>query len=81
MKTFECKSQQLTAMGNRLLDWFSVIMSDNKKRNVRVQKSKGKFIIGFISLEMCTEINDFFKSENLGLKKLFFVRTFLENSK
>lgn len=41
IKPFECKPQQLTAIGNRLLDWFSVIMADNKKRRQHVQKSKG----------------------------------------
>lgn len=40
-KQFECKGQQLKAIGNRLLDWFSVIMSDNKKRRQQNQKSKG----------------------------------------
>lgn len=38
----ECKGQQLTAIGNRLLDWFSVIMADNKKRRQHSQKPKGK---------------------------------------
>lgn len=40
-KSFECKQQQLTAIGNRLLDWFSVIMADSKKRRQHFQKSKG----------------------------------------
>lgn len=40
-KTSECKPQQLTAIGNRLLDWFSVIMADSKKRRQHAQKSKG----------------------------------------
>lgn len=44
MKAAECKPQQLTAIGNRLLDWFSVIMADSKKRRQHSQKSKGKFI-------------------------------------
>lgn len=39
----ECKPQQLTAIGNRLLDWFSVIMADSKKRRQHSQKSKGHF--------------------------------------
>ncbi|CRL07372.1 CLUMA_CG020349, isoform A [Clunio marinus] len=38
----ECKQQQLTAIGNRLLDWFSVIMADSKKRLNHEQKSKVK---------------------------------------
>lgn len=42
MKAAECKPQQLTAIGNRLLDWFSVIMADSKKRRQHSQKSKGK---------------------------------------
>lgn len=37
----ECKAQQLTAIGNRLLDWFSVIMADSKKRRQHSQKPKG----------------------------------------
>lgn len=37
----ECKAQQLTAIGNRLLDWFSVIMADTKKRRQHSQKPKG----------------------------------------
>lgn len=28
----ECKGRQLTAIGNRLLDWFSVIMADTKQK-------------------------------------------------
>lgn len=40
-KPTECKPQQLTAIGNRLLDWFSVIMADSKKRRQHVQKPKG----------------------------------------
>lgn len=39
----ECKPQQLTAIGNRLLDWFSVIMADSKKRRQHNQKSKAHF--------------------------------------
>lgn len=42
-KVVECKPQQLTAIGNRLLDWFSVIMADSKKRRQHSQKSKGEF--------------------------------------
>ena len=49
MKAAECKPQQLTAIGNRLLDWFSVIMADSKKRRQHSQKSKGK-----IHSSMCT---------------------------
>ncbi|KAG4072900.1 hypothetical protein HA402_006580 [Bradysia odoriphaga] len=39
-KSSECKADQLTAIGNRLLDWFSVIMTDSKKRRQHSQKSK-----------------------------------------
>uniref|UniRef100_A0A336M2U4 CSON010918 protein n=1 Tax=Culicoides sonorensis TaxID=179676 RepID=A0A336M2U4_CULSO len=39
----ECKPQQLTAIGNRLLDWFSVIMTDTKKRHTRIEKTKVHF--------------------------------------
>lgn len=39
--TTECKAQQLTAIGNRLLDWFSVIMADSKKRRQHSAKPKG----------------------------------------
>lgn len=42
-KPVECKPQQLTAIGNRLLDWFSVIMADSKKRRQHNQKSKAHF--------------------------------------
>lgn len=42
-KPVECKPQQLTAIGNRLLDWFSVIMADSKKRRQHAQKSKARF--------------------------------------
>lgn len=38
---FECKQQQLTAMGNRLLDWFSVIMADTSKRRKQSEIPKG----------------------------------------
>lgn len=42
-KAGECKGQQLTTIGNRLLDWFSVIMADSKKRHTRNnEKTKGK---------------------------------------
>lgn len=44
-KSVECKPQQLVAIGNRLLDWFSVIMADTKKRKQHTQKSKGKVSI------------------------------------
>lgn len=44
MKSSECKPQQLTAIGNRLLDWFSVIMADSKKRRQhQQQKNKVHF--------------------------------------
>ncbi|KAJ6639069.1 Inorganic pyrophosphatase [Pseudolycoriella hygida] len=42
-KPIECKADQLTAIGNRLLDWFSVIMTDSKKRRQHSQKSKAHF--------------------------------------
>lgn len=40
-KPFECRPQQLIAIGNRLLDWFSVIMADTKKQKRHTPKSKG----------------------------------------
>lgn len=40
-KLADCKTEQLTAIGNRLLDWFSVIMTDSKKRRQHSQKLKG----------------------------------------
>lgn len=48
----ECKAQQLTAIGNRLLDWFSVIMADSKKRRQHSQKPRGNFpASAFISIK------------------------------
>lgn len=44
MRSIECKPQQLTAIGNRLLDWFSVIMAESKKRRQHIQKSKSEII-------------------------------------
>lgn len=38
----ECQPQELTTIGNRLLDWFSVIMTDTKKQKRRIAKSEGK---------------------------------------
>lgn len=46
----ECKAQQLTAIGNRLLDWFSVIMADSKKRRQHSQKPRGNFLDQYIYL-------------------------------
>lgn len=44
-KSSDCKGQQLTTIGNRLLDWFSVIMADSKKRHTRNnEKTKGLFL-------------------------------------
>lgn len=37
----ECQPQELSSIGNRLLDWFSVIMADSKKQKRRMAKSKG----------------------------------------
>lgn len=39
----ECQPQELTTIGNRLLDWFSVIMTDTKKQKRRIAKSEGEF--------------------------------------
>lgn len=39
----ECQQQELTAIGNRLLDWFSVIMTDTKKQKRRIAKSEAHF--------------------------------------
>lgn len=36
-----CSASALQSMGNRLLDWFSVVMADSKKRRTH-NKSKGK---------------------------------------
>lgn len=38
----QCTAQQLIAIGNRLLDWFSVIMADTNKRKKQGLKSAGK---------------------------------------
>ncbi|XP_055312590.1 proteoglycan Cow [Sitodiplosis mosellana] len=39
----ECAPQELTTIGNRLLDWFSVIMTDTKKQKRRIAKSEAHF--------------------------------------
>ncbi|CAH1155115.1 unnamed protein product [Phaedon cochleariae] len=39
----QCSSAALQAMGNRLLDWFSVVMSDSAKRRRMKNKSKVHF--------------------------------------
>lgn len=39
----ECAPQELTTIGNRLLDWFSVIMTDTKKQKRRIAKSEGNY--------------------------------------
>lgn len=44
MKKKECPDSSLHSMGNRLLDWFSVIMADNKRRRVDY-KGKGTWIL------------------------------------
>jgi sparc/osteonectin/cwcv/kazal-like domain-containing proteoglycan (testican) len=38
----QCSAAALQAMGNRLLDWFSVVMADSSKRRRPRNKSKGK---------------------------------------
>lgn len=48
----QCKAQQLTAIGNRLLDWFSVIMADSKKRRQHSQKPKGILIAANASISI-----------------------------
>lgn len=42
-KSSDCKPQQITAIGNRLLDWFSVIMADSRKQKQHLPKSKSNF--------------------------------------
>lgn len=42
-KVSECQPQELTTIGNRLLDWFSVIMTDTKKQKRRIAKSEARF--------------------------------------
>lgn len=37
----KCSQVALQAMGNRILDWFSVVMSDVTKRRRTHNKSKG----------------------------------------
>lgn len=61
-----CKPQQLTAIGNRLLDWFSVIMADSKKRRQHPQKSKSKNTnnLWFITAEHWTFEQFLFYDEN-----------------
>lgn len=50
-KSSDCKPQQITAIGNRLLDWFSVIMADSRKQKQHLPKSKSNFkIIVFWSI-------------------------------
>ncbi|XP_044259569.1 proteoglycan Cow isoform X1 [Tribolium madens] len=39
----QCSSAALQAMGNRLLDWFSVVMADSSKRRRPRNKSKAHF--------------------------------------
>lgn len=39
-----CSASALQSMGNRLLDWFSVVMADSKKRRTH-NKSKGNYNI------------------------------------
>jgi len=39
----KCSSGSLQAMGNRLLDWFSVVMADSTKRRRPKPKSKARF--------------------------------------
>lgn len=46
---YECQPQELSSIGNRLLDWFSVIMADSKKQKRRTPKSKGNFIYAFFN--------------------------------
>lgn len=41
-KKSECSQDQLVAIGNRLLDWFSVIMFDSKKKPSYHKSVKGK---------------------------------------
>lgn len=38
----ECSQEALKSIGNRLLDWFSVVMADSSKRRRAKPKSKGK---------------------------------------
>lgn len=38
----ECSASALQSMGNRLLDWFSVVMADSTKRRKLKNKNKSK---------------------------------------
>lgn len=38
----QCSAAALHTMGNRLLDWFSVVMADSSKRRQPRSKSRGK---------------------------------------
>jgi len=50
-KNRECPEAALQSMGNRLLDWFSVIMADNKRRRTDY-KGKGEYRVLW-SYNMC----------------------------
>lgn len=46
----ECQPQELTTIGNRLLDWFSVIMTDTKKQKRRIAKSEGEYTADIVKI-------------------------------
>jgi hypothetical protein len=56
MKAVDCKPQQLAEIGNRLLDWFSVIMSDSKskKKILYAHKFQGELCM-MMMIIMCVE--------------------------
>lgn len=58
----ECQPQELTTIGNRLLDWFSVIMTDTKKQKRRIPKSEGivETLHSYYGL-LCHRMNDYRK--------------------
>lgn len=44
----DCSPSALQSMGDRLLDWFSVIMADAKRRRTK-NKGKGKLFTKLVS--------------------------------
>lgn len=59
----QCSPAALQAMGNRLLDWFSVVMADSTKRRRSHVKSKGnKISMDFSRNTLFTENQEFDES-------------------
>lgn len=64
--TKQCPPSALQAMGNRLLDWFSVVMVDSSKRRRPRNKSKGMYELYYnwpISTIDYVHINQITKSD------------------